>query len=171
MREWYAIQTKPRRELMARGSLESIKEVEVYLPVLHVIPVDPRSRKLRPFFPGYLFARIDLAQMGLSAVKWSPGVARVLSCGNQPVVIPESVIDQVRYRVEEAQREKGLEVEPFHTGERVRITGGPFEGFEGMFDIHLGGQMRARILVEFLGRLTTTVVNIRHLEKMPPRDV
>ena len=40
-----------------------------------------------------------------------------------------------------------------------------------MSDTRLGGRMRARILVEFLGRLTATELDVRYLEKASPRTV
>ncbi len=170
MQEWYAIQTKPYKELVAREALGSIEDVQVYLPLLRVKPVNPRARKVRPFFPGYLFACVDLVQVGLSAVRWVPGVVRVLGCGDQPVAIPESVIQEIRCRVEEAQQTNRIDAQSFQQGERVRITSGPLEGFEGMFDTRLAGQMRARILVEFVGRFTPAEVDIGSLEKLSPRS-
>jgi transcription antitermination factor NusG len=54
----------------------------------------------------------------------------------------------------------------FQHGDRVRITRGPFEDYEGMFDTRLQGRERARILVRFLGRLTTAEVNVQDLDKI-----
>lgn len=169
MEEWYAIQTKPRKEFFAHNSLASIAGVQTYLPSLQVKPINPRARKIRPFFPGYLFVLVDLAQVGLAAIRWTPGVARVVGCGDRPVSIPKTVIEQIRHRVTEMQREGAFALGRFRQGDRVRITAGPFEGFEGMFDTRLDGRMRARILVEFLGRLTTTELDVRYLEKVAPR--
>jgi transcriptional antiterminator NusG len=66
---------------------------------------------------------------------------------------------------EEEARGGGL----FSKGDLVRISSGPFEGFEGMFDTRLGGKTRARILVEFVGRLTAAEVDVRNLEKVSRR--
>jgi transcriptional antiterminator NusG len=75
------------------------------------------------------------------------------------------VIKGIRSRVDEIQMEAALTVGRFRRGDRVRITSGPFEGFEGMFDTRLGGQTRVRILIGFLGRLTATEIDARYLEK------
>jgi len=78
MEEWYAVQSEPRQEFLACHALTSIAGVRNFLPALRVRPINPRARKMRPFFPGYLFVLVDLAQVGLSAIKWVPGVGRVL---------------------------------------------------------------------------------------------
>lgn len=171
MEEWYAIQTKPHKEFFACNTLSSTAGVQTYLPTLHVKPVNPRARKTRPFFPGYLFVLFDLAQVGLLSIRWSPGVVRVLSYGDKPISIPEPTIEEIRHRVAEVQLEDPLGQGRFRQGDRVRITAGPFEGYEGMFDTRLRGHMRARILVEFLGRLTAAKLDIRYLEKARPRIV
>lgn len=171
MEEWYAVQSKPRKEFLACNALTFVAGVRTYLPALRVKPVNPRARKTRPFFPGYLFVLVDLAQVGLSAIKWVPGVVRMLGNNDKPVSIPSPVIEQIRRRVAELQQEDPLGLGQFRRGDRVRITGGLFEGFEGMFDTRLGGRMRARILVEFLGRLTAAELDVRYLEKVSPRTV
>jgi len=169
MQAWYAVQTKPHKEFMVREALSCIEGVEPYLPTLRVQPVNPRARKLRPFFPGYLFVHTDLTQVGLSAIRWNPGVVRVLGGGGELLAVPDPVIARIRQSVEEVQTQGSISGGRFRHGDRVRITTGLFEGFEGMFDTSLNGQMRARILVEFLGRLTTTEVDARHLEKASRR--
>jgi transcription elongation factor/antiterminator RfaH len=166
MQRWYVIQTKPHKEFMVRDALARLQDVQAYLPILRVKPVNPRARKVRPFFPGYLFAHADLSRVGLSAIQWNPGIVRVLGSGDEPVAISPHVIDKIRDRVREVQQQEAFASGRFRKGDRVRITTGPFEGFEGMFDTRLGGQMRARILVEFLGRLTVTEVDARYLEKV-----
>jgi transcription antitermination factor NusG len=169
MPKWYAAQTKPHKEFMVRDVLAHTENVEVFLPVLHVNPVNPRARKIRPFFPGYLFLRADLEQVGISAIQWTPGLVRVLGAEDQPQPIPDRVIQEIRFRVGEVQEDEAHAGGRFRKGDLVRITSGPFDGFEGMFDTRLGGKTRARILIEFLGRLTATEVDVRNLEEVSRR--
>ena len=166
MQQWYAAQTKPHKEFMARDALSRIDEVQVYLPILRVNPVNPRARKRRPFFPGYLFIHVDLAEVGISAIQWTPGLVRILGTEGQPYSISADVVEGIRGRVQQSQREQVHGGISFRQGDLVRITSGPFDGCEGMFDTALGGKTRARILVEFLGRLTSTEVDVRSLEKV-----
>jgi transcriptional antiterminator RfaH len=169
MLQWYAAQTKPHKEFMVRDALAHTESVQAFLPVLRVNPVNPRARKIRPFFPGYLFLRADLDEVGISAVQWTPGLVRILGTEGQPHPIPDHVIEELRSRVTDVQEKEARGGGLFKEGDLVRISAGPFEGFEGMFDTRLGGKTRARILVEFVGRLTAAEVDVRNLEKVTRR--
>ena len=165
MIEWYAVQVQPHKEFLANGALGGVAGVETYLPILKVDPVNPRARKKRPFFPGYLFAQADLGDVGLSAIQWTPGVVRVLGYDDVPVAIPERLIDDIRLQVRVVQGEDPWGLGRLRHGDRVRITSGPLQGYEGMFDTRLSGKMRARILVDFVGRQTAAEVDVRFLEQ------
>jgi transcription antitermination factor NusG len=164
--EWYAVQTQPHKEFLVDRALDAKPGLETYLPMLRVKPVNPRARKRRPFFPGYLFVQADLDEVGLPAIQWTPGVTRVLGYDDVPVPIPAHLIAEIRKRVGRTQAEDPMGPGRFRKNDRVRITSGPFAGYEGMFDLHLDGRTRVRILVEFLGRITPAEVDLRALEKV-----
>ena len=42
-------------------------------------------------------------------------------------------------------------LQELRVGDRVRVTGGPFEGYEGVFDARLSGADRVRVLLELIG--------------------
>ena len=52
--QWYAMQTKVHKEALVCQQLEQ-RGIEIFYPKLRVKPVNPRSRKERPYFPGYIF--------------------------------------------------------------------------------------------------------------------
>ena len=55
---------------------------------------------------------------------------------------------------------------PFHTGEPVRVIGGPFEDFDGVVEVvdEENGKVRVRIL--FFGRETPIDLDLSQLEKL-----
>ena len=169
MSEWFAVQTKPHKEFVVRRVLGRLPGVDAYLPVLQVNPVNPRARKTRAFFPGYLFVCADLATVGMSAILWTPGLVRLLGAEGQPQAIAAHVIEGMRRRIENGQHKAAFGSDAFRHGDRVRIASGPFEGYEAMFDTSLGGKTRARILLEFLGRLTSAEGDVRNLERASRR--
>lgn len=160
---WFCLYTKPRMEYRVRQALET-RGRECYLPEAHRTARDCRQGIRRPFFPRYFFARLIPAQ-DLAWVRWTPGLVCLLSFGGSPVVVEDAVIEALRARL--AAR---LEVEavhgPFCPGERVRVTAGPFQGLEAVFDRRLSPNGRARILVEFLHRTASCVIDISYLAKM-----
>jgi len=56
---WYTLHSKPNQELLLWNQLQ-LREVESYFPRLVRKPVNPRSRRWAPYFPGYLFIHVDL---------------------------------------------------------------------------------------------------------------
>ena len=56
---WYALRTRPRKETLACKQAEA-QGIETFNPLMRVRPVNPRARKVRPYFPGYVFVLADM---------------------------------------------------------------------------------------------------------------
>jgi transcriptional antiterminator RfaH len=162
------VHTKPRAEQQAKESLAR-KGLSVYLPMVKVARVNPRARPVAPLFPSYLFVQTELEQVGSSAIKWVPGVMDLVSLGGEPATVPEAVIEHVKRRLAEVEKSGELGLGPFRPGDRVRITSGPLRDLDAVFDQRMSGRGRARVLIEFLGRLTTAEVQVDALEKLDQR--
>ena len=97
---WYALRSKPRKEdIVWRQVTQS--GFETFYPRIRVNPVNPRSRKVQPYFPGYLFVLADLDQVGVSTFQWMPHTLGLVSFGGEPAYVPENLIIALRKRVEE----------------------------------------------------------------------
>lgn len=143
--DWYLVRTKTGKERWVNDQLsESLPEV--FLPMLQTRT--PRWGKMAlsvvPLFPCYIFARFDL-QRSYFDVKYLPGVQGIVSAGNDPLVVPLCVVDEIRQRAVDGVIK--LEEKPFDSGERVRVVEGPFRGFEAIFDRYLSGAERVAILL------------------------
>lgn len=161
MERWYVLYTKPRMERHVGNLLQS-KGIETYVPTMKV------TRRHRPtvdraFFPRYMFARVDLAAIGLSAIRWTPGLTSIVNFGAGPAAVPDEVVALIKARLAEIE-EHGYG-SPFCSGDRVRITEGPFKDFEAVFERPLSGADRARVLIDLLGRLTACEIELNRLEK------
>ena len=138
---WCCGQTEPRREAAAQHFLQ-LGGFEVYCPRLRLVR-PRRGRKVvshPPLFPSYLFIRII---SGWWAARWSIGMVRLLTAGDTPMPVPDSLIFEIKSRergglVELPRREK------FKAGDRVRILQGPFEGHLGLY---AGMRPHERVLV------------------------
>jgi transcription antitermination factor NusG len=125
---------------------------ETYYPFLCVNPVNPRSRKERPYFPGYLFVNADLEEVGLGAFQWLPGAIGLVSFGGVPAEVPLQMIVAIQHHVDAINNAGGelfFDVEP---GDRVLIEDGPFAGHEAIFDLRLGAKDRVRVLLDLLSK-------------------
>jgi transcriptional antiterminator RfaH len=135
---WYAIHTKPKQEKRAVANLRSFG-LETLAPL-----TASGAEGHRAFFPGYIFARFDSYEM-LHKVNLTRGVAHVVSFGGTPPPVPDEVIVAIRSRMQNdgvVYSEQYLEM-----GDAVRIQAGPLRSFKGVFEQHLQGHERVRILL------------------------
>lgn len=160
MEHWYALYTKPYKEQQVRCLLES-KGFEAYLPAIKIRRNG--QWKVKPFFSCYLFVRADTTN-GPFALRWTPGLKRIVSFGDQPALINDHVISYLKQRLAKAQ-ESGCGVHQFQPGDRVTITSGPLSHLEAVFERGLSAGQRASILVDFLGRWTSCRVEMDCLKK------
>ncbi len=161
MESWYALFTKPRKEQQV-GEILSEKGIETYVPT---ILVRRRGKTVeRPFFPRYMFIKCDFDKIGLSEVKWTPGLTRIVSFGGGPTEVPEAMIDQLKTQLRELNSD-GV-YSPFKKGDKVRIKSGPFRDLDAVFDEHLSSRDRVHILVDVLGGLTRTEIDVSQIERV-----
>jgi transcriptional antiterminator RfaH len=150
-RHWYVLRSKPNKEAFLWEQLK-LRKIESYYPWLRVQPVNPRARKAKPYFPGYVFLRADLEEVGLSTLQWMPGSTGLVTFGGEPAIVPENLINAIRKRVDKINAEGGKLLAGLSKGQPVRIHSGPFAGYDAIFDARLSGDERVRVLLNLLDR-------------------
>jgi transcription antitermination factor NusG len=166
---WYALHSHPNKEDLLWQQLMA-REVEVFYPRIPANPVNPRARKIKPYFPGYLFVNADVEQSGLSFFQWMPYATGLVMFGGEPAVVPEALIYTVRQRVEEITRAGGEVLNEVKPGDRVEIQDGPFAGYNAIFDVRLPGKERVRVLLQMLTRRTVPLeLSSGQIKKLKPR--
>lgn len=147
--QWYALRSKTRKEDTVWKQVND-RGIEVFFPRIRVHPINPRSRKIKPYFPGYMFVRLDLDEMGQTLFQWMPHTVGLVSFGGEPAAVPDHLIQAIRRRVEEIEAAGGEQFDGLKQGEAVRIEHGPFAGYEAIFDTRLPGNERVRVLLQLL---------------------
>jgi transcription antitermination factor NusG len=147
--KWYALHSHPYKEELLWKQVQA-HEIEGFYPRVRVTPVNPRSRKIRPYFPGYLFVRVNLEEVGLSVFNWMPYSTGLVSFGGEPAVVSDALIHAVKQRILQVEQAGGELFANLHQGDSVVIQDGPFDGYEAIFDIRLPGSERVRILLKML---------------------
>lgn len=164
--KWYVLRVKPHKEQSVHRLLQT-KEVDVFFPSVKVNPVNPRAAKERPYFPGYMFVRVDLDESGQNLFNWLPGVHGLVSFGEYPAVVPENLVQEIQRRLAEIKAAGGPVLDGLQKGDRVRIIGGPFAGYEAIFDARLPGQERVQLLLAFLSQHPQPIkLHPAHIQKV-----
>lgn len=147
--QWYVLRSKPNKELALWRELAA-RGLESFYPQLRVRPVNPRSRKIRSYFPGYLFLHVDIEQVGMSVLQWMPFSSGLVAFDGLPAIVPDSLVQAIRRHVDEINAAGGEQFVDLKPGDTVLIQGGPFDGYEAIFDTRLAGTERVRILLKLL---------------------
>ena len=126
---WYAAYICAQHEKRVAVQLGA-RDVEHFLPLYSSVRrwKDRRVQLELPLFPGYIFVRLALCNR-LRVVQ-IPSVVRLVGFGGLPTALPDREMEILR-----AGLCQGLHTEPhpfLTVGRRVRITGGPFAGLEGV---------------------------------------
>ncbi len=165
---WYVIQSKPRQESRLFRHLCG-QGWEVFFPTVRVHPTNPRAARERAYFSGYGFVRLDLEAVGASWLRWLPGDDVLDQFGVVPAAVPNSFIVQLRRRIAEIRAAGGLVLGGIRRGDRVRITSGPFSGYEAVFDLRLNGADRVRLLLHMLRGHVPVEINASTIERARPK--
>lgn len=156
-RAWFCLRSQPKHEHIAAKHLRQYEDVEVFSPRIRFT----RPTRLGPavvtesLFPNYLFARFDW-KTSLAKVQYAPGVSSVVHFGSRWPTIPDAVMDALREALgPEELREMPSDLAP---GDMVDMAGGVFHGMQAVISQVLPGQQRVVLLMDFLGRQASVVV-------------
>jgi transcription antitermination factor NusG len=144
---WYLIRSKPKKEFFLASQLES-RNFKIYLPLLRVKPINPRCRKIVPFFPGYLFFLANLEKSSPMIFERIPGAIGLVYIGGEVALVPEKILDGIKNKIDYMEQN---EINPiFKKGEKVTIKSGMFSGYDAVFDVSLSGKERVQVLIKML---------------------
>jgi transcription elongation factor/antiterminator RfaH len=162
---WYVLHSKPNKEELLHEQL-TLRKVEAFYPRIRVHPVNPRSRQVRAYFPGYVFVHVDLEQISPATLQWMPGATGFVSFDHEPSIVPDSLIPLLKKRVKEINLSGGEISDGLQPGDLVQIRSGPFAGYEAIFDARLPGDERVRILLKMLeGQSAKMEISASQLER------
>lgn len=126
---WYAFYTKPRAEKKIAERFDQNLQ-EYYLPLLKTLKLwsDRKKVVMEPLFKSYIFVKTTFG--GIQKVLHTEGVMKVVQFGGVPQTIPE---EQLKYLKMLLESPESIEIHShLQPGERVRVTGGPLAGAEGV---------------------------------------
>ena len=158
-REWFVIYSNPQKEEQARFHL-SLKGLQTFFPRLQIPVAGENKSRITPLFRNYLFACIDVATER-HLVVWTPGVRKIVSCGDEPVPIKESV---VRFLQRQADARGVIQARSkLERGREVEISGGPFSGLVGMIQDPPDDRGRVNVLLKLLSRQVSVRLGVEFI--------
>lgn len=152
---WYAVYTRSRHEKSVSRLLERMS-VTTFLPAYESVHHwnDRRAVVSQPIFPGYVFARIGLAnRIQILSV---PGVINFVGTPGRPCPIPDEELHALRACWEHRIR---MEPHPYLVvGRRVRIRQGLLSDTDGIL-VRKKGKFRLVLSVNLITRSVAVEVD------------
>ncbi len=153
-----------RSEVVEKGLQDEIEEVLV--PTEEVIEVR-RGKKVtaeRRFMPGYVLVRMEMTDRGYHLINSISRVTGFLGAQGKPMPMRDSEVNQILNRVEEGEAQPRTLIH-FDIGEKVKVTDGPFEDFDGMVEEVDEDNQRLKVMVSIFGRETPVELEFTQVSK------
>lgn len=153
-----------RQSVIDAGMEEQIEEVLV--PTEEVIEVR-RGKKVtteRRFMPGYVLVRMEMSDEGYHLIISINRVTGFLGPQGRPMPMRDAEVNQILNRVQEGEETPRTLIH-FEIGEKVKINGGHFEGFDGNVEEVDEEHQRLKVNVSIFGRATPVELEFTQVSK------
>lgn len=174
-RRWYVVNTYSGHENKVKENLETrIENMGLQDIVFNIIIPEhveteikdgKKINKTKNMFPGYILVEMIMTDEAWYVVRNTSGVTGFIGSsggGAKPFPVDKREIDPILKRMGIATEKLDLN---FTVGDNVKIATGPFAGIIGKVDSIDEEKEKASVLVEFMGGLTPTEVDLINLEK------
>lgn len=155
------------RDQASRQGLDEAFE-DIRVPTEEVTEIVRNKKKIREqrHFPGYVLVKMDMTDEAYHLVKNTPKVTGFLGQQNKPQPVSEREVQRILGEVEQAAAARPRPVISFDIGERVKVTDGPFQSFEGLVEEVDEEKGRLKVAVSIFGRATPVDLEYSQVEKL-----
>ncbi|MBU0576599.1 transcription termination/antitermination protein NusG [Patescibacteria group bacterium] len=172
-RNWYVIHTYSGYEdAVAKNLKQRIESLGMEDKIFNVIV--PKEKKIKikngkrktveeKIYPGYVLVEMIVTDSSWYVVRNTPRVTGFLGAGTTPIPVSKADMDDLKKRMEVAEPEFTID---FEIGANVKVTDGPFKGFEGkVFEID-SDKGKIKVLVNMFGRDTPVELDSLQIKKV-----
>jgi len=180
--KWYVLRVASNKEEQVRTALERKVKIEalehrvgrIFVPTLKEKKMKAGVLKIveRKLYPGYVFVEMACESDGAInesvwfLIKETSGVGDFIGAENKPTSMPERDVTGMLEASQKAEEQPGLSGLNIKKGDRVKITDGPFESFEGEVEAVDEKRGMVNVIVSIFGRSTPVEVGYWQLERV-----
>ncbi len=179
---WYVLRVASNKEMQVRDALERkirIEGLENYVNRI-VVPTQKERRMRggaarvyeRKLYPGYVFVEMRTDEEGRIPeqvwflIKETTGVGDFIGSGGKPTPMPLHEVEKMLAVALKSEETPELANLNFKKGDRVKVTEGAFENFEGVVDEINTQKGTVRVIATVFGRATPIEIEYWQLEKL-----
>ncbi len=177
-KRWYAIQTysghenkvqkliQRKIEDEAGDELEDKEISEVLVPTQDVVEIrnGKRVTVTKRLYPGYVLVHMLLNERTMHVVNNIQGVIKFVGSGKSPQPLREEEINKILGVEVPGEEEESQEDIPFHVGQAVEVTQGPFTDFSGTVQEVYADKGKVKVEVSLFGRPTSVELDYTQLK-------
>ncbi|MCQ2185751.1 MAG: transcription termination/antitermination protein NusG [Bacteroidales bacterium] len=180
-KKWYVLRTAGGKEKKAKEYLEKeierfglqslVNQVLVPTETVYKIKDGKRVASERLLYSGYVFIEAELTPelqyIIRNEVPNMSGFLTERSNGQEKVACPlrESEVRSLLKLQDDAAEQDGQTVVDYVVGESVKITDGPFSGFDGTIEEIIDDRSKLKVVVMIFGRKTLLELNFTQVTK------
>ena len=153
-----------RQSVIDAGLEDEIEEVLV--PTEEVIEIR-RGKKVtaeRRFMPGYVLVRMEMSDQGYHLINSINRVTGFLGPQGRPMPMRDAEVNQILNREQEGEEAPRTQIH-CENGEKVKVTDGPFEDYDGMEEEVDDENQRLKVTVSIFGRATPVELEYTQVSK------
>jgi transcriptional antiterminator NusG len=172
-RNWYVIHTYSGYEdAVAKNLKQRIESLAMEDKIFNVIV--PKEKKIKikngkrktveeKIYPGYVLVEMIVTDASWYVVRNTPRVTGFLGAGTTPIPVSKPDMDDLMKRMEMGEPEFTID---FEVGANVKVTDGPFKGFEGKVSEIDKERGKIKVLVNMFGRDTPVELDSLQIKKV-----
>ncbi len=144
---------------------------QALIPTEKVVTVTNGKRKVKEKnrFPGYVFVEAELVGEIQPTLRNIPNVLGFLSdtkSSTKPMPLRPNEVNQMLGTIDELIEIPEDVMIPFEVGESVKVTDGPFTGFNAVIDEVSNDKKKLKVMVTIFGRKTPLELGFMQVEKL-----
>lgn len=178
VKKWYVVRAVSGQENKVKNYIETeINRLgmadyisQVLVPTEKVVQVRDGKKisKDRVYFPGYVMVEANLTGEIPHIIKSITGVIGFLgeTKGGDAVPLRLSEVNRMLGKVDELSIKADNVAIPFTIGETIKVTDGPFNGFNGTVEKVNEDKRKLEVMVKIFGRKTPLELSFMQVEKV-----
>ena len=176
-KKWYVVRAISGQEKKVKETLETEIAAEglqdyvgqILIPMEKVFQIrnGKKVSKERNLFPGYIYIEAALVGEVPHIVKNATGVIGFLGAEKrgEPLPVRQHEINRILGVIDDLEdTEEEINI-PFQVGEMVKVTDGPFNGFNGNIEEVNEEKKKLKVMVKIFGRKTPVELGYLQVEK------
>jgi transcriptional antiterminator NusG len=176
-KKWYVLRAAGGKEKKAKEYIENeikrlkledyISQVLIPTEKIYQVKNGKKISKERIFYPGYILIEAALVGEVPHILRNTTHISGFLgeTKGGDPMPLRLSEINRILGRVDELAENEEEIITPFVIGEAVKVTDGPFNGFNGTIEEINEEKKKLKVMVKIFGRKNLLELSFVQVEK------